>query len=271
MSTAARTWRTDRATPGTTDERFTSRRVRRLRDHRRPRQGDDLPLALPARAPRPAGLPDRGRGRRRLDSRPTCASTPASASWIAERRSTKRRSIASRRGCRTCPATSATTADLRAASPRDRRREQPGLLSRDPAVAVRDGDQGPGRRGPDRLGARGGGEAVRARRRLGGRARRGGPPVPARSPSSTGSTTSWARWAWSRSSTCGSRTRCSSRSGTATTSVGPDHDGRELRGRGPRPLLRPRRRAARRRGQPPDAGGRGHRDGATGQPATRRP
>ena len=32
------------------------------------------------------------------------------------------------------------------------------------------------------------------------------------------------------------------------------NDGRELRRRGPGPLLRPRRRAARRRGQPPDAG-----------------
>ena len=37
----------------------------------------------------------------------------------------------------------------------------------------------------------------------------------------------------------------------------PDHDGRELRGRGPRALLRPRRRAARRRRQPHDAGGGG--------------
>ena len=40
-----------------------------------------------------------------------------------------------------------------------------------------------------------------------------------------------------------------------------DHDGRELRRRGPRPLLRPGRRAARRRRQPPHAGGVGHRDG----------
>ncbi len=38
------------------------------------------------------------------------------------------------------------------------------------------------------------------------------------SPSCTGSTTSWGRWASGRSSICGSRTRCSSRSGTATTS-----------------------------------------------------
>ena len=41
----------------------------------------------------------------------------------------------------------------------------------------------------------------------------------------------------------------------------PDHDGGGLRGRGPRPLLRSGRRAARRRGQPPDAGGRGRRHG----------
>ena len=36
--------------------------------------------------------------------------------------------------------------------------------------------------------------------------------------SCTGSITTWGRWAWRRSSTCGSPTRCSSRSGTATIS-----------------------------------------------------
>ena len=41
-----------------------------------------------------------------------------------------------------------------------------------------------------------------------------------------------------------------------------DHDGRGLRGRGPRSLLRPGGCPARRRGQPPDAGGRGRGDGA---------
>ena len=40
-----------------------------------------------------------------------------------------------------------------------------------------------------------------------------------------------------------------------------DHDGRGLRRGGPGPLLRPGRRAARRRRQPPDAGGRGDGDG----------
>ena len=43
--------------------------------------------------------------------------------------------------------------------------------------------------------------------------------------------------------------------------VRPDHDGGGLRRRGPRPLLRPGRRAARRRRQPPDAGRLGLRDG----------
>ena len=43
--------------------------------------------------------------------------------------------------------------------------------------------------------------------------------------------------------------------------VGADHDGGGLRRRGPRPLLRPGRRAARRRRQPPDAGRLAGRDG----------
>ena len=44
-----------------------------------------------------------------------------------------------------------------------------------------------------------------------------------------------------------------------------DHDGRELRRRGSRPLLRPRRRAARRRRQPPDAAARRGGDGGAGR------
>ena len=99
-----------------------------------------------------------------------------------------------------------------------RRCAQPGVLPRDPAVPVRDGDQGPGRGGSDQDGPRGRGEAVRPRPRVGPRAGRRRSTSTSTSPSSTGSTTSWGRWAWARSSTCGSRTRCSSRSGTATTS-----------------------------------------------------
>src|SRR5206468_2319593 len=43
------------------------RRARDLRDHGRPREGDDLPVALPARGAWAARLPDRRRGGRRLD------------------------------------------------------------------------------------------------------------------------------------------------------------------------------------------------------------
>ena len=61
-------------------------------------------------------------------------------------------------------------------------------------------------------------EAVRPRPGVRPRARRPSCTSTSTSPSSTGSTTSWARWAWRSCCTCGSRTRCSSRSGTATTS-----------------------------------------------------
>ena len=81
---------------------------------------------------------------------------------------------------------------------------------------------------------------------------------------SSGSTTTSGRWAPRRSSGCGSRTRCSSRSGAASTSIRPDHDGGGLRRRGPRSLLRPGRGAARRRRQPPHAGRLPVRDGGAG-------
>ena len=58
-------------------------------------------------------------------------------------------------------------------------------------------------------------EAVRPRPRLGAGARRSLHRT-STSLSSTGSITSWARWGSRRSCTCASRTRCSSRSGTAT-------------------------------------------------------
>src|SRR6476469_8598976 len=41
-----------------------------LRDHWRPGQGDDVPVAVPARAAQPDRLPDRRRRRRRLERRP---------------------------------------------------------------------------------------------------------------------------------------------------------------------------------------------------------
>ena len=108
--------------------------------------------------------------------------------------------------------------DLRAGGRRDQGRAHAGLLPGDPAVPVRHGRQGPGRGRPDQ-----------ERRASSSRSRSATTsPRPARSPtsctststsrSSTGSTTSSARWASRSSSTSASRTRCSSRSGTATTS-----------------------------------------------------
>ena len=60
---------------GSTVER-SSGRPGGLRDHRRPGPGDDVPLAVPARAAGAARLPDRGRGRRRLDAGAARAAGP---------------------------------------------------------------------------------------------------------------------------------------------------------------------------------------------------
>ncbi len=107
---------------------------------------------------------------------------------------------------------------LRAPALGDRRGAHAGLLPRDPAVPVRQGDRPAHRR-----------RASRTPRAWSSRSR-SGTTSPRRassrtkstststSPSSTGSTTSSARWAPTSSSTCGSPTRWSSRSGTATTS-----------------------------------------------------
>ena len=62
------------------------RRLRGLRHHRRPGEGDDVPLALPTRAARLARLPDRRRRRRRLDRRSARAIARASRSWARARR-----------------------------------------------------------------------------------------------------------------------------------------------------------------------------------------
>ena len=69
-------------------------------------QGDDVPLALPARAARPARLPDRRRRVRRLDARPARSSAPATRSSRPASSSTRRSSSASPRGSPTSTATS---------------------------------------------------------------------------------------------------------------------------------------------------------------------
>ena len=85
------------------------RRPRDLRDHRRPRARDDLPLALPARGARAARLPDRRRRVRRLDAR---AARRARARLDRRHGRAARRGgvrSASRSGSPTSTATSRTT------------------------------------------------------------------------------------------------------------------------------------------------------------------
>ncbi len=122
------------------DERPRARgRAGRLRDHRRPREGDDVPLALPARAAGAAALPDRRRRGRRLERR---GSAPARADVDRGRRRAGRRGglrAGSRSGSPTCqgdfgdPATFGRVADALDGA------RTPGLLPRDPAVPVRHG------------------------------------------------------------------------------------------------------------------------------------
>ena len=133
-------------------------------------------------AARPAELPDRGRGGRRLDRR-----GPARARAQVHRglrRDDRRRRLRPVRRAAVLPLrrlrrrrrpTSAWPRPIKGA-------RSPGLLPRDPAVPVRDGHQGAGRSGADRLGAGGGREALRARRGLGARAQRAGARVPGRVP-----------------------------------------------------------------------------------------
>ena len=82
---------------------------------------------------------------------------------------------------------------------RDQGRRLSRVLPRDPTVPVRHGRQGPGRGGPDETGACRGGEAVRTRPGLSATRWPRNCTSTSTSPSCTGSTTTWERWAWRRS------------------------------------------------------------------------
>ena len=149
----------------------------------------------------------------------TCASAPARRSSTAARpldagglRPLRRAALLRRR------ATSATPPPTSAWRGALERRAAPGLLPRDPAVPVRHGGQGAGGGRPARERARRGREAVRPRPRVGARARRRAAQLPRRVAALPDRPLPREDGPRARSSTCGSRTRCSSRSGTATTS-----------------------------------------------------
>ena len=141
---------------------------------------------------------------------------------------------------------------------------EPRLLSRDPAVAVRDGDRGTGPGGRDAVGARGGREAVRARRGLGARAERRGPPAPGRVPALPDRPLPGLQGAGRDPIPPVREHDVRADLESQLHLVRAAHDGRELRCGRSRPFLRSRRRAARRGREPPDAGGGHHGDGAAG-------
>ena len=160
---------------------------------------------------------------------------------------------------------------VRAGRARARGCAMPGVLPGNPTVPVRSGDQRVDRRrvNQDRTG--GGREAVRARPRVGTRAGGGDPPVHPRGPALPD------RSLPGEDGDRGDHLPAV-RERDVRADLEPqlrleraDHDGRELRRRGSRPLLRPGRGAARRRRQPHDAGGGGFGDGGTVLGGGRRP
>ena len=232
-------------------------RLRGLRDHRRPREGDDVPLAVPAGEARAPRLPDRRGCVRRLDGRAARERARESIVGTGEQLD-KVSSTASRPGSPTCRATSRTPRRT-AASPTRSRARAAGLLPRDPAVPLRPGRQGPRRRRADEDRARRRGEAVRPRSGLGPRAGRRAAPVHRRVAALPDRPLP--REDGPRGDPLPPVREHDARAGLEPELrlVRADHDGGGLRGRGSRALLRSRRRAARRRGQPPHAGGRGRR------------
>ncbi len=154
--------------------------------------------------------------------------------------------------------------DVRAPRDAAEGRPQPGLLPRDPAVPVRRRGQGAGGRRPHQARARRRREAVRPRPRVGARARGRDARAPRRAPALPDRPLP--REARHHGAPVPALREHDPRAGLAPQlrRERPDHDGRELRRRGPRALLRPGRRAARRGGQPPHAGRRGGGDGGAG-------
>ena len=144
-----------------------------------------------------------------------------------------------------------------------RRPPQPGVLPRDPAVAVRHRGRGPGQSEPGVERAAGGRrEAVRERSAVGPRARGGPAPLPRRVPDLPDRPLP--REDGARGDPLPAVREHDARAGLEPQlpRLRADHDGRELRRRGSRPLLRSRRRPARRRRQPSAPAARDRGDGA---------
>ena len=238
------------------------RHPRDLRDHRRPGAEDDLRGALPARAPRRAQLPDHRRRAQQVGPRRARRHARASRSRPRSPTPTRRRSSGSTSGSTTSRASSTSDEPLQAARRGDGRVRAGRLLPRDPAVAVRRGGQAPARRRADRGRAGRAREAVRPRPRVGAGAQRGAPRGPRRV--ADPAHRPLPRQGAGDGHPLPALRERDPRAGLEppVRRLGADHDGRGLRGRGPRQLLRPGRRAARRGPEPPAADARAGRDGA---------
>ena len=244
-------------------------RARDLRDLGRPRAGDDLPLALPARAAGLLDCPIHGVAvddwsvdDLREHARAAIVATGEPLDEAVFERLAARLSYL--QGDFNDEATYEEVAKLLDGV------ALPVVLPRDPALPLRQGRRRPhgGRRDEERPDRRR--EAVRPRPRVRARPRRGAArlrrrvadlphrPLP-REDGAPGDPLPALRERDPRAALEPQLRR-----------GGADHDGRELRRADARPLLRPGRRAPRRRRQPPDAARRGRRDGAALPPRPER-
>ena len=195
-------------------------RLRDLRDHRRPREGDDLPLAVPA-------------GERAACSTARSSASPSTTGRVDAAASSTRASRSSARGetldedgLRPPRRPAVLRArrlrrrgDLRARRRGDRGRRAPVFYLEIPPFLFGTVVKGLARGRPDEDRARRRGEAVRPRPRVGARAGRRAAPVHRRVAALPDRPLPRQDGHSRRSSTSGSPTRCSSRSGTATTST----------------------------------------------------
>ena len=236
--------------------------LRRFRDHRRSREGDDVQVALPPRAPRAPRLPDHRRRGRRLDAR-------AAPTAHARRRSRRLGEVRprgvrprSRHDSPTCTAISPTPPPTSGSPRRIGKARAPVFYLETPPSLFATVVGGLADAGLDDERARRDREAVRARPRLGQGARRGAAPLDPRGADLP--RRPLPGQARPRRAALPPPRERDARAGLeqGARRERPDHDGRELRRRGPGPVLRRRRRTAGRGRQPPPAAARRGRDGS---------
>ena len=194
------------------------RRPGGVRDHRRPREGDDVPISLSARGARAAHVPDRRSRGRRLDRRRPPRARPRGDRRRRRDPGPRKCSTASPRACPICQGRLRRSGDVRAPRRGDQGRPHPpSSTSRSRPFlfgTVVKGLAGAGLiEGARVVVEKPFGHDLASARALAQEMHE----LSRRVAAPSASTTSSGRWAWARSSTCASPTRCSSRSGIAIT------------------------------------------------------